>query len=138
VFARLLLACGALALFSGCVGPSADELRAAARSLVPPESDVVAEVEADCVELAPSPSCVHIYFLPPPRSREERAKAVEDAARTAGWEPVSAETFIGGTQLRFRRDGLKAVVGVWPAERSDRCRESPEKDCADSVFVEAE
>jgi hypothetical protein len=138
VKARLLLASAILALFSGCVGPTAKELHEAARSLVPSDSKVIEEIEADCVELARSPSCVHIYFLAPPLPREERVKAAHDAARSAGWDPVSAEAFAGGTELRFRRDGLQASVHVWPDDRARRCREAPNKDCADSAFVEPE
>jgi hypothetical protein len=136
--ARLLLASAVLALTSGCIGPSGRELHEAARSLVPARSDVVEEVEADCVELARSPSCVHIYFLAPTLARDERAKAVQNAARAAGWEAVRAETFVGGTQLRFRRRGLRAVVNIWPEERARDCRDAPAKDCADSAFVEPE
>ena len=135
---RSLLTCGVLALASGCGGPSGDELREAARSLVPPGSEVVEEVAADCVELARSPSCVHIYFLAPAASREDRVAAVQEAAREAGWEGVRAETFPGGSQLRCRRGDLKAVANVGADERAARCREAPAKDCADSVFVEPE
>jgi hypothetical protein len=42
VITRLLLAAAALAAGSGCIGPSANELHDAARSLVPPGSEVVA------------------------------------------------------------------------------------------------
>lgn len=138
VITRLLLASAALAVGSGCIGPSANELHDAARSLVPPGSEVVAEVEADCVELARSPSCVHIYFVAQPLSRDERVEAVQSAARAAGWDAVRTERFIGGTQVSFRRGGLKAVVNVWPAERARRCRDAAAKECADSAFVEPE
>ena len=135
---RLLLALIVVALASGCVGPSADELRQAARSLVPAGSEVVDEVEADCVELARSPSCVHLFFLPPEASRQKRVTAVERRARAAGWEAVRAETFIGGSHLRFRRSGLRAIVYVSADERLERCRHAPTKECADAVSVEPE
>ena len=93
----------------------------------------MAEVEADCVELARSPSCVQVYFVPEATSREERAAAVEEAARAAGWQAVSKETFVGGSELRFRRDGLQAFVHLRLDERLERCRDTPTKDCADTV-----
>ena len=131
-----LLAASMLGFLSGCIGPSAGELHEAAQSLVPRGSEVVAEVEADCVELARSPSCVEVYFIPEATSRKERAAAVEEAARAAGWGTVSKEHFSGGSSLRFRRDGLQAFVHPGLDERLDRCRDAPAKNCADTVSVE--
>ena len=93
------------------------------------------EEEGDCVELARSPSCVQIYFIPREASRAERVAAVVDAARTAGWETVSVESFVGGSSLRFRRSGLTAYVHVALDQRVERSREAP-KDWADFVSVE--
>lgn len=132
----LFLTSTVLALASGCIGPSADELHGAARSLAPSGSNVVEEVEGDCVELARSPSCVHIYFVPARASLDERVAAAQETARAAGWDDIRTEIFSGGAQLRFRRGRLAAVVNVWAEERAARCREAPSKDCADSAFVE--
>ena len=133
---RLVVASTLLGFLSGCIGPSADELHEAAQSLVPTGSHIVAKVEGDCVELARSPSCVEVYFIPEADSREERAAAVEEAARAAGWETVSKEVFIGGTSLRFRRGGLQAFVHLVLDEQLSRCRDVRAKECADTVSVE--
>jgi hypothetical protein len=134
--ARLVLASTVLGFVSGCIGPSARELHEAAESLVPSGSEIVAQVEADCVELARSPSCVEVYFIPKARSRDERVAAVEQAARAAGWQIVRKETFIGGSELRFRRGGLQAFVHLFPDERLERCREAAARECADTLSVE--
>ena len=138
MLARVSVAFVVVCLAAGCVGPSADELHEAARSLVPPGSSIVEEVAADCVELARSPSCVHIYFVSATASRDARVAAVEKAAQAEGWEAVRSEAFVGGSQLRFRRGGLGASVFIPAEETASRCREAPAKDCADAVFVEAE
>jgi hypothetical protein len=82
---RVVLALATICV-AGCAlaGPGRGELHAAAHSLLPPHADVVEEVEGDCVELAPSPSCVHLAFTSK-LSLTERTAAVREAARGAGW-----------------------------------------------------
>lgn len=130
-------AASTLAFLSGCslFGPSRAELQDGARSLVPSRSAVVEEVEGDCVELARSPSCVHIYFILG-ETLDARTKIVEDAARESGWSRTRHEAFPGGNQLRYRRGRLKAVVSLLSDERSASCRDDPRRDCADVVMVE--
>src|SRR5215210_7361282 len=103
---HVFLAAAALLLATGCSAgrSSPAKLRDGARSLVPPASRLVEEVEADCVELARSPSCVHIYYVPEAEPLRERVRAVEEAADTAGWRPTSREFLPGGANLRFRRE----------------------------------
>jgi hypothetical protein len=126
---------GFVGVVSGCFGPSAKELHEAARSLLPPGSEVVAEEEGDCVELARSPSCVQIYFIPSDAARGAPASAVLDVARDTGWKRVGAETFAGGSSLRFQRRRLKAYVSVGRSHDVVRCRQAP-KECADFISVE--
>jgi hypothetical protein len=133
------LALALVLVASGCWpfrAARADELREGAKSIVPAATSVVVEEEGDCVELAPSPSCVHVYFVAERGSLPERVRSVEAAARTGGWELASKEFLPGGANLRFARGRLTAVVYLWREERAARCREKPEKDCADVVFVE--
>jgi hypothetical protein len=113
-----------------------DQLRDGARSLLPPAATVVAEEEGDCVELAPSPSCVHLYFAPERGSLEERVGSVEERARAGGWALERKEFLAGGGNLRFRRGDLRAVVYVWAEQRAGPCRERPHRDCADAILVE--
>lgn len=135
-----IVAAGAIAmLVSGCTltgSGNAGELRDGAHSLVPPGSRTVEEVEGDCVELASSPSCVHVYYVPEELPLAERVSAVERAADTGGWELTSKEFLPGGANLRFRRDGLEAIVFIWAGERSAPCRDAPDKECADVIMVE--
>jgi hypothetical protein len=129
----------ALVLVSSCSsrGSSRDELRDGARSLLPPASDVVDEVEGDCVELARSPSCVMVYYVADSRSSSERMAAIEDRARASGWDLWRKEEFdSGGVELRFRRGRLQAIVNIWWPNKASRCRLSPSRACADVIAVE--
>jgi hypothetical protein len=97
---------------------------------------VVLEEAGDCVELARSPSCVHVYFVAEPEPLPERVGAVEERAAAAGWALEEKEVLAGGASLRLRRSGLAAVVYLWREDRAGPCREAPRKDCADVVMVE--
>jgi hypothetical protein len=114
----------------------AEQLRDGARSLLPPTGSVVVEEEGDCVELAPSPSCLHLYFVAERAPLTERVAAVEETARRAGWTLETKELLSGAASLRFRRGGLRAIVYLWREKRAARCRERPEKGCADTILVE--
>jgi hypothetical protein len=138
---RVLLGAVALTLSlvaSGCwlSRARADQLREGARSIVPPAASVVAQEEGDCVELAPSPSCVHVYFVTERLPLLERARALEKTADAGGWKLESKELLPGGANLRFRRGDLSAVAYLWSEERAAPCRQKPRKDCADVVMVE--
>jgi hypothetical protein len=136
VVVRLLIV-PVIALASGCwPGGAQSELRDGARSLLPPGSSVVETVEADCVELARSPSCVHIYYTAETTLLDERVRALEDAAASGEWRRTSKELLPGGASLRFRRGRLEAIVYIWTGERARRCREAPTRDCADVIMVE--
>jgi hypothetical protein len=135
---RVALTLWAAALLVGCSAgwTSGGELRDGAFSLVPPQSSIVEEVAADCVELAPSPSCVHLYFLAPPTPLERRTRLVEAAAATSGWERIRLETFPGGNIAHYRRGGFDARVYLRTDEATRRCRRAPHRDCADAIMVE--
>jgi len=135
---RVALTLWAVALLAGCSPgwTSGGELHGGAFSLVPPRSSIVEEVAADCVELAPSPSCVHLYFLAPPTPLQRRTRLVEAAAATSGWERVRLEAFPGGNIAHYRRRDLGARVYLRPDEVTIRCRRRPHRDCADAVMVE--
>jgi len=113
-----------------------EALRASARSMVPPTSTIVAQDEGDCVELAPSPSCVHVYFVSGRAPLPARVRAVEETAGAGGWAPGAREFLPGGANLRFERGGFAAVVYLWGEERAGPCRQRPRKECADVVMVE--
>jgi hypothetical protein len=112
------------------------QLREAARSLLPPGASVVVEEAADCVELAPSPSCVHIWFVTAKAPLSARVRAVRERADAEGWELEREEFLQGGASVRFRRRGMMATAHLWREWRAGPCREAPQKDCADAVFVE--
>jgi hypothetical protein len=132
------VALGVVLLASGCLFGRARErdLRDAARSLLPPGASVVVEEAGDCVELAPSPSCVHVWFVTEPGPLPHRVRAVRERADAAGWELERDELLAGGANVRFRRGRLRASVYLSREERAGPCREAPHKDCADAILVE--
>jgi hypothetical protein len=123
---------------ASCSGPEGDTLRSAVRSLLPAASTVVRQVEGDCVELAPSPSCIHVYFVGGPVGLESRVASVERRAIAAGWDVERMERLSGGTQLDLRRGDLSATVHIRLAEERSRCRAEPRTGCADVLLVEGE
>jgi hypothetical protein len=135
---RAALTAAVAALLIGCSPhrTTGDELRTGAFSLVPQRSSIVEEVDGDCIELALSPSCVHLYFLASPMALGQRTRLVEAAAATGGWERVRLEVFPGGNIAHYRRGDLDARVYLRPDEVTVRCRQRPHRDCADAVMVE--
>jgi hypothetical protein len=131
----LLVARGFLA---GCsfLGARRAELYAAARSLVPPRAAVIDEVEGDCVELARSPSCVHIYFLDDGASLGARTATVRTLALEAGWRETSADALAGGHDLRFERRRLKAFVSLRRPQSGRAWRSASRLERSDVVMVE--
>ena len=125
-----------LLIASSCSTVNREELVQGARSLVPPHSSVLREHEGDCVELAPSPSCVHIYFLHRAVRLRLRMEAIDDQARASGWTRTSREILPGGSQLRYQRGDVGAVVNLWMNQRTLACREKQRSSCADSIMVE--
>src|SRR5829696_10113902 len=73
------------------------ELRSGAFSLLPPGSSIVEKVEGDCVELAPTPSCMHVYFLAPPVALGHRTRLVDAVAATSGGSAFDSRPFQAGT-----------------------------------------
>jgi hypothetical protein len=125
------------ALTGACsAGPSAEELHSAARSLLPDGVSTVAEVEGLCVELAPAPSCVHIYFVPATRSMPGRIAEIENLAVDAGWTVVRKEPLPGGTQLQLEKPRVQAMIYLQPSDDVTACQSSPRRRCADAVLVE--
>src|SRR5436190_5780420 len=91
-------------------GGKADNLREAARSLVPPGGHIVAREAGACVEFAAFPSCETVWFRVRGRSLDERARLVGDRAERLGWEPTGSTGGDGGTILRFHKGRLSAYV----------------------------
>ena len=133
-----MLAVAVVLVASGCwFGRSREaNLRETARALLPPGASVVVEEAADCVELAPSPSCVHIWFVTAKTPLPARVRAIRERAAAEGWELEREEFLQGGASVRFRRRGMMATAHLWRESRAGPCREAPQKDCADAVFVE--
>jgi hypothetical protein len=65
-----------------------------------------------------------------------RMEAIDDQARASGWSRTSREVLPGGSQLRYRRGDIGAVVNLWMDQRTRACREKPRSSCADSIMVE--
>lgn len=125
-----------LAVLAGCGGPAEEDLVAGARSLLPARSEIVHQVRGDCVELAPSPSCVHIYFVANIVSEEDRIADVLRTARASAWVLDTREAFPGGTELRFHTEDATATVSLGTTAEAKRCVRRPSRGCADIVMVE--
>ena len=97
---------------------------------------MIEEVEGDCVELARSPSCVHIYFFDDGASLGARTATVRRLALEAGWRETSAEALAGGHDLRFERRRLRAFVSLRVQQSGRAWRSASRRERADVVMVE--
>jgi hypothetical protein len=132
----LIAVAGGLILAS-CSGPGAEQLHNAARSLVPGGAAVVREREGDCVELAPSPSCVQLSFVFVTHLTK-RESAVRAAADAGGWRLDRREVLPDGVELRFSHDDVRAIVTLRPPDAATRCTNVRSVTCADTVSVEGD
>jgi len=121
-------------LAAGCSAdpPAGERLGALGEELVPAGSELLETREGACPQLEGNPSCARIFFtsaLP----EDERADALEDAARAAGWEVVSREPRSDGILVELGREGYRAFAAIWEDERAAACHEEPDTDCADEL-----
>jgi hypothetical protein len=121
-------------LAAGCSAdpPASERLGPLGEELVPPGSELLETDEGSCPQIAGNPSCARVYFTSP-LPAEERANALEDAARAAGWEVVSREPRSDGILVELGRDGYRAFAAIWENERAAACQEEPDTSCADEV-----
>ncbi len=133
----LLAACLAVAALGGCSAsdpPDSERLGDLGQELVPSGAEIVKTSEGSCPQIAGNPSCARVFFtsgLP----EGERADALEQAARTAGWEVASREPRSDGTLVELGREGYRAFAAIWEDERAAPCREEPDTSCADEIQV---
>ena len=99
---------------------------------MPAGAEVVETSEGSCPQIAGNPSCARVFYVAE-GSEEERADALEEAARAAGWEVVSREPRLDGILVELGREGYRAFAAVWEEERAAPCREQPDTDCADEL-----
>jgi hypothetical protein len=131
----LALAAALLAL--GCSAadpPESERLGDLGEEIVPAGSELLEVSEGSCPQLAGNPSCARVFFTSA-RPENERADALEDAARAAGWEVVSREPRSDGILIELGREGYRAFVAIWEDERARACSEEPDTDCADELQV---
>jgi hypothetical protein len=131
----LLLLAAVLAAGCSVSDPPADErLGELGEELVPAGGEIVATQEGSCPQIAGNPSCARVFYTSA-LAEEERADALEEAARASGWEVVSREPRSDGTLVELGRDGFRAFVAVWEDERAAACQEEPDTSCADEIQV---
>ena len=127
-----------LALIASSCGASKADLRAAARSLVPPEARVIAHEPGACVEFASFPSCEMFWFSIRGRSMPERIDLVNGNARRLGWKSTDSAGGDGGTTLSFRKGPFDASVTIWSALHDYFCKARPvrgARNCVDHLLV---
>lgn len=136
--ARLLaLILLAATLASGCSaggGPESERLGALGEEIVPAGAELVETDEGSCPQIAGNPSCARVFFVAA-GSEDERADALEEAARAVGWEVVSREPRNDGILVELGREGYRAFAAIWEEERAAACLEQPDTDCADELQV---
>ena len=123
------------ALVVGCSvsdTPEEELLGSLGEELVPAGAEIVETREGACPQLAGNPSCARVFFVAD-GSEGERADALEEAARAAGWQIVSREPRRDGILVELGREGYRAFAAVWEEARAGPCREQPDTDCADEI-----
>lgn len=127
----------AVLLTVGCSAadpPATERLGKLGEELVPAGSELLETREGSCPQIAGNPSCARVFFtsdLP----EEERADALEEAARAAGWEVVSREPRADGILVELGREGYRVFAAIWEDERATACHQEPDTDCADELQV---
>lgn len=131
------LACAAALLAAGCSAtdpPETERLGDRGEELVPAGSELLDVREGACPQLAGNPSCARVYFTSA-APEDERADALEDAARAAGWDVVSREPRSDGILVELGREGYRAFAAIWEEERARACNAAPDTECADELQV---
>lgn len=132
---RLLATLLLTALLAGCSvsdPPAGERLGELGEELVPAGAELVETDEGSCPQIAGNPSCARVFYVSD-GSEDERADALEEAARAAGWEVVSREPRSDGILVELGREGYRAFAAIWEDERAGPCREEPDTDCADEL-----
>ncbi len=130
--AALALVAALLAAACSADPPATERLGELGEELVPPGSELLETREGSCPGIAGNPSCARVFFVSA-LPEDERADALEDAARAAGWEVVSREPRSDGILVELGREGYRAFAAIWEDERAEACRAEPDTDCADEL-----
>ncbi|MGH3042708.1 MAG: hypothetical protein ACRDNG_13400 [Gaiellaceae bacterium] len=132
-----LAACAVVAVLAGCSTadpPARERLGDLGEELVPAGAELVETQEGSCPQIAGNPSCARVYYTAK-GTEDERADALEESARAAGWEVVSREPRADGTLVELGREGYRAFAAVWEDGRAASCREQPDPACAEELQV---
>ena len=90
--------------------------------------------EGSCPQLAEQPSCARVFFTSA-EPAADRAGALEDAARAAGWEwSPESRAPTGSSSSSAVRD-TEGFAAIWEDERAVACHQDPDTDCADELQV---
>jgi hypothetical protein len=128
----LLLLAAALTGCSVADPPEGERLGDLGEEMLPAGAELVEIDEGSCPQIAGNPSCARVFFVAE-GSEDTRADALEEAARSAGWEVVSREPRRDGIVLELGREGYRAFAAIWEEARAAPCLEDPDTDCADEL-----
>ena len=128
------LAVAALAASCSADPPPSEQLGELGEGLVPAGSEILETREGSCPQIAGNPSCARVFFTSE-GAEDERADALEESARAAGWEVVSREPRSDGILVELGRGGYRAFAAIWEDEHAAPCEDQPDESCADEVQV---
>ncbi len=92
--------------------PGEEDIRSAARSLVPPGAEIVNDTEVTGSPLIVGGYSVSVNFQGGAQGDDQLLAAVEQTAAEGAWNESAREQAPGATTITYGRDGVTAVVQV--------------------------
>lgn len=92
--------------------PSNEDVRSAARSLVPPGAEVVRDIGDTGLPLGGDSYSVSVEYERGAANENELLVSVEQLAARGSWKETAREQAPGATMITYRRDGVIAFVDV--------------------------
>lgn len=115
--AKAIVAASIAGLVAGLIGAfmlrqSNEDVRSAARSLVPPGAEVVRDIGDSGLPLGGDSYSVSVEYEGGAANEADLLMSVEQLAAGGSWEETAREQAPGATMITYRRDGVIAFVDV--------------------------